>query len=224
MWLLTFLLITVIFLVLTLISPVQVNIRYVLDKGNVEAPDGTVDLSDPGTGVQIKLLWGLIKFHLRLSTASFGYHTLKPVLKLRAKFTGRKKTMSGKKDRITPELAYQLYKLAVKIYHLTLPANKYLLEGITVHRFSWRTGISLFEADQTGLAVGGLWFVKSNLSSQIYRLIKKPAPLPELEVQPLFKDQLALRVRFNFNFSIKMGRMVAAGVLALWLYLKQRRP
>ncbi|SFF94522.1 Protein of unknown function [Desulfotomaculum arcticum] len=223
MWLLIFFLTIVGFLALALISPVQINFRYVLDKGNIEAPDGVVELSSPGTGVQIKLLWGLIKFRLRLSSASLGYRALKPILKLRARITGRQKTMARKKARITPERAHQLYKLAVKIYNATLPANKYFLGGVTVHRFSWRTGISLFEADQTGLAVGGLWFVKSNLSAQIYRLIKKPAPRPELEVQPLFKDQLILWVRLNFDFSIRMSRMVAAGLLAAWLYLTQRR-
>lgn len=223
MWLLIFFLITCGIFVLTLISPVHVNFRYVLDKGNIEAPDGVVELSSPGTGVQIKLLWGLIKFHLRLSSASLGYRALKPILKLRTRIAGRQKTVARKKARISPERAYRLYQLAVKIYNATLPANRYFLEGVTVHRFSWRTGISLFEADQTGLAVAGLWFVKSNLSSQIYRLIKKPAPLPELEVQPLFKDQLILWVRLNFNFSIRMGRMMAAGLLAAWLYLTQRR-
>jgi len=209
--------------IITLLSPVQVNVRYVLDKGKIEAPDGVVELSSPGTGVQVKLLWGLIKFHLRLSSASFGYRALRPVLQLRAKFTGRQKTMVSKKARITPEKAHELYKMLLKLYHATLPANRYFFKGLTVHKFSWRTGISLFEADQTGLAVGGLWLIKSNLSAQIYRLVRKPAPLPVLDVQPLFKEQLVLWVRFNFNFSIKMGRIIAAGLMAAWLYFKRSR-
>lgn len=224
MWILLVTGVGLVLFFLLLASPVTVSIKYTYNSEENSGPDRALKLSTPVTGVRLTLLWGLVKLRLRLSSAGLGFRALRPVLKLRARLAGRSgSTLAREKTRVTPGRAWHLYKIAAGLYRATYPAQRYLLAGTTLHRFSWRTGLGLWEAGQTGLAVGMLWVLKSNLTARVYGLLKKPAPRPELEIKPLFNDRVALWMQLNCIFSLRLGHIIYAGMLAGWLYLKNRQ-
>lgn len=209
---------------LLLVSPVNVSIKYNYSSDANAGPDHELKLATPVTGVRVTLFWGLVKLRLRLSSASLGVRALRPVLKLRARLAGRSgSTLAREKERFTPERIWHLYQIATRTFRVIFPAQCYLLAGTTLHRFSWRTGLGLWESDQTGLAVGALWALKSNLTARVYGLLQQPAPQPELEIIPLFNDRLALWTRLNCIFSLRLGHIIFAIMLAGWLYMKNRQ-
>lgn len=204
--------------VILIVSPVTMEIKYNYSYG--EKPPRE---REPGRGIRVSLLWGLVNLRLKLSSGRLNRRTFTPVLKLKAKLFGKRDaTTAGEKTGLSPRRAVGLYRKALIIYRVAAPANRYLLSKINLHRFSWRTALGLPEAGQTGMAVGFLWAVKGNATSYLYRSLKCAAPGPELEILPVF-DQMLARVRFDCIFSLKMGHIIYTGLLAGWHFLKNRR-
>jgi len=109
----------------------------------------------------------------------------------------------------------------MNVYRATEPAYRYMLSVMKLHQFSWRTRLGLHQADHTGIAVGLLWIVKSNSTVYLYRRLKKPTPKPELEIIPVFNAHL-VAMRLNCVFSLRPGHIIITGMMAAWLYLKNR--
>lgn len=211
-----------ILLILLLIAPVKVHISYVLEEKDDPKPNTTLNISTPGTGVSLSILWGLFKIRLRLSSVRLVFNIFAPVFKLRARLTGRSgDVLAREKTSISAGRAIHLYKLAMCVYRATAPAYRYLLSVTKLHRFSWRTRLGMPRADQTGMAVGLLWIAKSNSTAYLYRRLKKPAPRPELEIIPVFSARM-VDTRIECVFSLRPWQVILSSIMAIWLYLKSK--
>jgi len=222
MWFAAIIAVSLLLLVIIIISPVTVEIKYTYCKLNASQP-GTHQEYVPDRGVRFSLLWGLVRLRLKLSYFKLAQRAFKPVLKLRTTFpkpAGPK--LAEEKTRITTGRAIELCKLALKMYRVTKPASRYLLAKTKLRHFKWSTGLGLPEAGQTGIAAGLLWITKGNAVSLLYRALDRPAPGPELEVMPVFNGQ-SLRVHFDCIFSLRSGHIIYTGLLAGWYYLLNRR-
>lgn len=209
--------------IIVLFSTINVNIKYTLREKEDSEPNTTLNLATPETGIRISFLWGLFAFRLRLSSAKLVQKSFDPVLKLRARLFGRSNSpLVKEKISLTLVQALLLSKQMKQIYRATVPAYRYLLEGVKLHRFSWRTGLGLYEADQTGIAVSILWMVKSNATAFLYHMLKKSAPAPRLEIIPVFSGRI-LKMQFNCVFSVRISRIVFTGIMAGWLYKKNKK-
>lgn len=214
---------SIIVLILLMVSPLKVNVKYTLQESKDTVPNTTINLASPQSGVRLTFLWGLITFRLRLSAARLGIKSFEPILKIRARLAGRSgSTLAQEKTKVTPLQALHLYKRYRKIYQATSPAVVYLLSRTTLHRFCWQTGLGMYQADQTGIAVGALWIIKSNITTYIYRFLDKPGPRPELKITPVFNARI-LSMQLNFIFSQRLGNIILAGIMGSWLYLKNRK-
>ncbi|WP_347491479.1 DUF2953 domain-containing protein [Desulfoscipio sp. XC116] len=212
-----------ILLLLLLVAPVTVYISYELKEKDDANPNMTLNLSTPGTGVSLSFLWGLFKLRLRLSSVKLVSNSFAPVLKLRARLAGRSgDVLAEEKASISAGRIIDLYKWMMNIYRATEPAYRYILAATKLQRFSWRTRLGMCRADQTGMAVGLLWIVKSNTIAYLYRRLQKPMPKPELEVIPVFNARL-LAMRINCVFSLRPVHIIITGVMAAWLFLKNRK-
>lgn len=207
-------------MIILVVSPVTVNIRYTLRETKDPDPNAVFNLVSPDTGMRISFLWGLATLRMRMSSAGMDFGALNPVLRLRTRLAGRSGvTVVREKAGITPARAWRLYRRIRKIMRAVFPAYKYLLSKTTLHRFCWQTRLGLYEADQTGLAVGMLWIIKSNVAARIYRLLNKPAPKPDLQVTPVFNVRL-LNMYLNLVLSLRLGYLILAIMLGGWLYRK----
>jgi hypothetical protein len=212
-----------ILLLLLLIAPVEVHIYYVLKEKDDPVPNMTLNLSTPGTGISLSFLWGLFKLRLRLSSARLVYGTFAPIFKLRAGLTGRSgNVLAREKTSISFSQLIDLYRQAMSVYRAVEPAYRYMLSATKLHRFSWHTRLGMYEADQTGMAVGLLWIMKSNATAYLYRRLTRPKPRPELGIIPVFNARL-VSTRLNCVFSLRPMHIMAASVMAGWLYLKNRK-
>ncbi|AGL01964.1 DUF2953 domain-containing protein [Desulfoscipio gibsoniae] len=222
MWYLTILAPVLILLLLLLVSPVTVHISYALKENDDSEPNTTLNLSTPGTGVSLSFMWGLFKLRLRLSSIKLVYGTFAPVFKLRARLARRSgSVIDREKTSISASRIIDMYKQIVNIYRATEPAYRYMLSATKLHQFSWCTRLGMYQADQTGMAVGLLWIAKSNTAAYLYRLLKKPSPKPELEIIPVFNARL-VATRINCVFSLRSVNMVITCLMAAWLYLKNK--
>ncbi|KJS14128.1 MAG: hypothetical protein VR67_01175 [Peptococcaceae bacterium BRH_c8a] len=222
MWLAAVIMVTVLVFVIILLSPVKVEIKYTYYRFNAPL-SGTPQEYVPDRGVRFSLLWGLINLRLKLSYFKLAHQAFTPVLKLRARFSKRSgATLAKEKTRLTAGRAIELYRQALKFYRATKPAYRFMLSRTTLHHFKWSTGLGLPEAGQTGMAVGALWVIKSNTTSFLYRMLDRQAPMPELEVVPVFDGQL-LRVNFDCIFSLRSGHIIYTGILVGWFFLINRR-
>ncbi len=210
-------------LLLLLIAPVTVHISYVLEEKDDLLSNTTLAVSTPGTGISLSFLWGLFKLRLRFSSIGLVFGRFAPVFKLRARLAKRSGgVLAREKTSISAGRVIDLYKQVMKIYRAANPAFRYMLSTIKLQQFSWCTRLGMYQADQTGLAVGLLWTLKSNSTAYLYRRLKKPLPKPDLEIIPVF-DARVLAIHLNCIFSLRPGHMIITGVLAVWFYLKNRK-
>ncbi len=201
---------------LLLVSPIKVHVRYAVgDEKGSDAPFGN--------GIRLSFLWGLFSLRLRVAGVVSFYRVFLPVMKLRARMAGRPGgEMAEEKMLLTPARVCWLLRRVARLGRLMAPAGRRLLSAVQLHRFCWRTGIGLQEADLTGITTGILWIIKGNLISGLYRLVKKPAPRPVLEIMPFYNHCL-VRVYLNCIFSLRLGHIISAVILAGWLYLRNRK-
>lgn len=222
MWLAIIITVSVLLMVIFLLSPVTVEIKYTYYKLNASQP-GTRNEYVPDRGVRFSLLWGLISLRLKLSYFELAHRAFKPVIKLRTTFSKPSgPALSQNKTKLTTIRAIELFRRAFNIYRATKPASRYLLARTKLHRFKWSTGLGLPEAGQTGVVVGLLWIIKSNTTSFLYRSLERQAPRPELEVVPVFSGQ-HLRINFDCIFSFRCGHIIYTGLLTGWYYLFNRQ-
>ncbi len=209
-------------LLLLLIAPVTVRINYILNEKGDMVPNTTLIFSSPGTGVRLSFLWGLINVDLRLSSIRLVFGKFAPVFKLRVKLAKRSGCVLDRgKTSVPAGRVIDLYQQVMNIYRAIKPAFRYMLSTVKLHRLSWCTKLGMYQADQTGLAVGLLWTLKSSSIAYLYRRLKKPLPRPDLEIVPVF-DARVLAIRLNCMFSLRSWHMIITGVMAVWFYLKNR--
>ncbi len=222
MWYLILALVLILLLLL-LIAPVTVHIRYVLKERDDQVPNTSITFATPGTGVSLSFLWGLLKLRLRLSTLKLVFSSFAPVFKLRAKLAKRYgDVLARDKTSISAGRVLDIYKQVMNVYLATEPAYRYMLSTIKLHRFGWCTRIGMWQADQTGVAVGLLWAIKTNSTAYLYRRFKKPLPKPELEIIPVF-DARVIATHLNCVFSFRAGHLIITGVMAARLLVKNRK-
>ncbi len=222
MWYLILAMVLVVLLLL-LIAPVTVHINYELKEKDDLVPNTTLALSTPGTGVSLSFLWGIFKLDLRLSSIRLVFGKFAPIFKLRARLAKRSGGILAKeKTSVSADRVIYLYQQVMNIYRATKPAYRYMLSTIKLHQFSWYTRLGMYQADQTGLAVGLLWAVKSNSIAYLYRRLKKPLPKPNLEIIPVF-DARVVAIYLTCIFSFRPGHVAITGLMAVWLYLKNRK-
>jgi len=212
-----------IMILLLLIAPVTVHISYELDERDDLVPNTTLNLATPGTGVSMSFLWGLFKLRLRLSSIRLVFGKFAPIFKMRARLAKRSGDVIDEESTIISAIrVIDLLKQMMNIYRATKPAFLYLLSKIKLHQFSWCTRLGMYEADQTGLAVGLLWALKSNSTAYIYSRLSKPKPKPRLEIIPVF-DTRALTIHLNCVFSLRPGQVLLSGIMTVWFYLINRK-
>ncbi len=222
MWFAAIIAVSILLLVVMIISPVTVEIKYTYYKLNASQP-GTPHEYVPDRGVRFSLLWGLVSLRMKLSYFELTRRAFHPVLKIGTTFSKHSShSQSQEKTRLTAGRALAMCRLALKIYRATRPASRYLLAKTKLRHFKWSTMLGLPEAGQTGMATGLLWVIKSNAVSHLYRALNRPAPRPELAVMPVFNDR-ALQVHFDCIFSLRSGHIIYTGLLAGWYYLLNRR-
>jgi len=212
-----------IFILLLLIAPVTVHIRYELDERDDLVPNTTLNFSSPGTGISVSFFWGLFKLRLRLSSISLVFGKFAPIFEMRARLAKRSGDAIAKESTIiSANRVLELLQQMMNIYRATKPAFRYLLSKLQLHQFSWCTRLGMYEADQTGLAVGLLWALKSNSTAYLYRCLSKPKPKPRLEIIPVF-DARALAIHLNCVFSLRPGQVLLSGIMTVWFYLINRK-
>ena len=216
MWNLILALVLILLLLLLLCAPITVHISYVFNTSTV--------FDTPGTGVSMSFLWGLLKLRLRRSTFKLVLDRFVPVIKVRAGLAKRSGDVIARdKTSLGVDKVLDKHKQVLHVYHSIKPAGRYMLSTISLHRFSWCTQIGMWQAEQTGVAVGLLWAIKSNSIAHLYRLLKKPLPKPELEIIPAFDMRAAINTHLDCVFSFRGGHLLIAGGMSARLYLKNRK-
>lgn len=197
---------------LTFLS-IRVQIRYLREGSNDE-----FDLV-------ISSFRGYLKYKLEIPHIELGLKLLRPFLKLKVETEGKEGTPITKaRERILlpkldllPDLAKKLFRHFLKYK----PVIKYFEQHTRFHKIKWHTEFGLQDPAITGLLVGVVWAIKSNL----YAVFQKNAQMilepPEIAVIPNFQ-QTTLRLDINCIFDIKVGHIITAMIIFVRKYFTMK--
>jgi hypothetical protein len=110
------------------------------------------------------------------------------------------------------------WRRSFSFFQSVTPTLLFLLRRTELRQVHWRTRIGLFDAAQTGLAIGYLWGIKGFLLGLLYRL-SSPSCLPVLVITPDFLQPF-FAMRFEATISIRLVYILFAGIRAGYFYLK----
>ena len=108
------------------------------------------------------------------------------------------------------------WRKTFRFFQGVTPALLFLLRRTELHQVHWCTRIGLFDAAQTGLAVGYLWGIKGFLLGLLYRL-SSPFCLPVLVITPDFLQPF-FAMRFESTMSIRLVYILFAGIRVGYFY------
>lgn len=203
--------------VVMLMAPVTVKVECACRKPQTQPAIQTPAPATLNAGLVFIFLWGLFAIPLRFTGAGVSRRLWPSILNTGAR---PNKISAGGKNKLTPGYIRHLCRLALGLHRELAPVRRYLFGRITLHGWRWHTGLGLEESHYTGLGVGALWALKSNLTAAVYRLLKSNKAAPDLAVTPFFNHDTIFWMQFHCIFSLRMGHIIYAGLLAGWLVLK----
>jgi len=108
--------------------------------------------------------------------------------------------------------SYQMIKSIDRVMHyesLQKELKKLSIKSLSVSHVYWYTNFGLGEADQTALAVGWLWALKSNLLSIINHVLQGKMTRPILQVRPDYAEKPGFRTHFKCMIHFRIGHAIS---------------
>ena len=205
--------IPVILLILIILMPVSIRLRY------------SRRSSDDHFMVYYCPFHNITMFKLEIPIVQLRFQGLEPYLKLFGELEGisPKPVVKSEVKVKTPPW----YKLP-KILNLTpeyivagtklVTINKDLLNRVACLKLQWETDFGFKDASITGITAGTLWAAKSLLVKQISRSIKMGHRVIKFNVTPNYAKP-GLSVDFDCILRVRLGYIIIAGVRVLKLIM-----
>ncbi|MHB1126848.1 MAG: DUF2953 domain-containing protein [Bacillota bacterium] len=95
------------------------------------------------------------------------------------------------------------------------------LSKVQCRRLHWVTEIGLADPASTGMAIGGVWTVKSMIVQQFYRTMQMRVQKPNLQVIPSFTKP-KLHQDFQCIFALRIGHITSAICGLIWWMASKR--
>lgn len=175
--------------------------------------------ADDELGVTVRWIGGLVRFHYSVPLLK---RTERGDLAVRQELrTGKGKTLTVKKRRITPETILRSQKrfrvLRRRVRDLNETMRRFL-RHVTCERLEWATTIGTGDAAETGVLTGMAWAIKTTFVSVAGRHVRWERP-PALNVRPSFEER---RLESNLLCIVRfrLGHLILA---VTRLYLNMRK-
>ncbi|OKP84407.1 DUF2953 domain-containing protein [Paenibacillus sp. P32E] len=173
--------------------------------------------SDDRIELDIKAVFGLVKFHYELPALVF--QGMEEGIKVKLEESGITpvRTDKDEEEQIDKELVTEWLRKIRKALKATYGLKKWLastLSHLQITKFDWSTDFSLGDAAGTATAAGAFWGIKWTLAGWISSLVRlKKAP--KLFVAPVFRDEMCFSTEAVIVGKLSMGYTLFAGLVLL---------
>jgi len=163
----------------------------------------------------IKLLWGMVRYHLVIPFARFRGSSVKLQTDRRGHSLGVNSGTSTE-ESVDAETVKNTFEKVRDMLRFTLDLTevvKRMLRNIRLKEWSWTTTVGTGDAVSTAMTTGLAWSVKTSALGVLSQLVRLQTS-PEMSVTPLF-NATAFSTRLQFKAKIRVAAVAMSGVRLL---------
>lgn len=198
-------------LVLILISISSINVNLNVIKENKENK----------VVFKINMLYGLIRFKKELGDFEFIKKNKDKTGDTEKDFQVKMKSdLWTEHEGYTDVINFKKIKRNLHMVKKYKSVIKYVIHKINFSTLSWKTEVGFDDAAFTGLAIGMINILKSNLLVILKNIEIKPKNI-YFKVIPDFNSQI-LKTNIHSIFKVKIGYIIIAGLKFLWVMIRKK--
>lgn len=198
-WIIAAVLFVLFILMLILLSPVVAHfqLQHKSDNDDIE--------------IQIKALYGLLRYEVFIPTIEFSGRVLRFHEKMMKSGPGVSKS-NEKDEGIDKDKVDHAIDILKKIVHLTNNLPSWIMQSLNkvkILEWNWSTSVGIGDAMWTAMTTGFVWSVKTTLLGVISQIVHLKSE-PHMAVQPVY-DKRSFTTELSCIAQISLGAAVLAG-------------
>ncbi|MFX3633532.1 MAG: DUF2953 domain-containing protein [Candidatus Pristimantibacillus sp.] len=162
--------------------------------------------------IQIKALYGLLRYEVFIPTIEFSGRVLRFHEKMLKSGPGISKT-NEKDEGIDKDKVDHAIDTLKKVLHLTNNLPSWIMQSLNkvkILEWNWSTSVGMGDAMWTAMTTGFVWSVKTTLLGVISQIVHLKSE-PSMAVQPIY-DKRSFTTELSCVAKISFGAAVLAGL------------